>query len=81
MRAERKSSRSRLGRRPAWGNLGGHQGVIKEIEACRLKCTLVNCHRRIEFSELQRYQAGQQVRSEDALQKLTTMSEELGMEF
>jgi excisionase family DNA binding protein len=55
--------------------------VIKEIEAGRLKCTLVNRHRRIEFSELQRYQAGQQKRSEDALQKLTTMSEDLGMEF
>jgi hypothetical protein len=41
----------------------------------------VNRHRRIEFSELRRYQAGQQKRSEDALQKLTTMSEELGMEF
>ena len=55
--------------------------VIKEIEAGRLKCTLVNRHRRIEFSELQRYQAGQQKRSDDALQKPTTMSEELGMEF
>jgi hypothetical protein len=55
--------------------------VIKEIEAGRLKCTLVNRHRRIEFSELQRYQAGQQKRSEDALQKLTTISADLGMEF
>lgn len=28
--------------------------VIKEIQAQRLKCRLVNCHRRIEFEELQR---------------------------
>ena len=55
--------------------------VIKEIEAMRLKCTLVNRHRRIEFPELQRYQADQQKRSEDALQKLTTISGDLGMEF
>lgn len=55
--------------------------VIKEIEAGRLKCHKVNRHRRIEFSELMRYQAAQQMNTENALQKLTDMSEAIGMEF
>jgi len=55
--------------------------VIKEIEAGRLKCHKVNRHRRIEFSELKRYQAQQQKNAEDALQKLTAISESLGMDF
>ena len=55
--------------------------VIKEIEANRLKCRKVNRHRRIEFEELRRYQAEQQQKSEQALQDLTKLSEELGLEF
>ncbi|MBY0408976.1 MAG: helix-turn-helix domain-containing protein [Burkholderiaceae bacterium] len=55
--------------------------VIKEIEANRLKCRKVNRHRRIEFEELRRYQAAQQQQSEQALQDLTQLSEELGLEF
>lgn len=55
--------------------------VIKEIEANRLKCRKVNRHRRIEFEELRRYQAAQQQQSEKALQDLTQLSEELGLEF
>lgn len=55
--------------------------VIKEIEANRLKCRKVNRHRRIEFEELRRYQTGQQQKSEQALQDLTKLSEELGLEF
>ena len=55
--------------------------VIKEIEANRLKCRKVNRHRRIEFAELRRYQAAQQQQSEKALQDLTQLSEELGLEF
>ena len=55
--------------------------VIKEIEANRLKCRKVNRHRRIEFEELRRYQAAQQQQSEQALQDLTRVSEELGLEF
>lgn len=55
--------------------------VIKEIEAGRLQCNRVNRHRRIEFSELKRYQAEQKKNSEEALQKLADMSEALGMEF
>ncbi len=55
--------------------------VIKEIEANRIKCRKVNRHRRIEFEELRRYQAAQQQQSEQALQDLTRLSEELGLEF
>lgn len=55
--------------------------VIKEIEANRLKCRKVNRHRRIEFEELRRYQAAQQQQSEQALQDLAQLSEELGLEF
>lgn len=55
--------------------------VIKEIEANRLKCRKVNRHRRIEFEELRRYQTAQQQQSEQALQDLTKLSEELGLEF
>jgi excisionase family DNA binding protein len=55
--------------------------VIKEIEANRLKCRKVNRHRRIEFEELRRYQAEQQQKSDQALQELTKLSEELGLEF
>ena len=55
--------------------------VIKEIEANRLKCRKVNRHRRIEFEELRRYQAAQQQQSEQVLQDLTQLSEELGLEF
>ena len=55
--------------------------VIKEIEATRLKCRKVNRHRRIEFEELRRYQSAQQQQSEQALQDLTQLSEELRLEF
>jgi excisionase family DNA binding protein len=55
--------------------------VIKEIEANRLACRKVNRHRRIEFEELRRYQAMQQQQSEQALQDLTKLSEELGLEL
>lgn len=52
--------------------------VIKEIEAGRLVCRLVNRHRRIEFEELMRYQREQKVSSEKALKQLTTLSREMG---
>ncbi|MBC7380407.1 MAG: helix-turn-helix domain-containing protein [Burkholderiaceae bacterium] len=55
--------------------------VIKEINANRLKCRLVNRHRRIEFEELQKYQAEQKARSAQALQDLTTLSEELKLDL
>lgn len=55
--------------------------VIKEIEAGRLKYRLVNRHRRIEFEELMRYQKAQKERSEDALKKLSKLSQEMGEEL
>jgi len=55
--------------------------VIKEIEAGRLKCRLVNRHRRIEFEELTRYQDEQKQRSGAALKKLREVSDEIGEEL
>jgi len=52
--------------------------VIKESDANRLKCRLVNSHRRIEFEELVRYQEAQKQRSENALQKLRQYSDDIG---
>lgn len=52
--------------------------VIKEVEAGHLKCRLVNRHRRIEFEELVRYQAAQKQRSEQALDKLRKVSDDIG---
>ena len=53
----------------------------QEIEANRLACRKVNRHRRIEFEELRHYQAAQQQQLEQALQDLTKLSEELGLEL
>ena len=55
--------------------------VIKEIEGGRLRCRKVGRHRRIEFEELRRYQAAQRERSEQALQKLAELSQELGLGY
>lgn len=55
--------------------------VIKEIEAGRLRCRKVSRHRRIEFDELRRYQAAQRARSEEALQKLAALSQDLGLGY
>ncbi|WP_048438917.1 helix-turn-helix domain-containing protein [Caenimonas sp. SL110] len=55
--------------------------VIKEIQAGRIKCRLVNRHRRIEFEELMRYQQDQKKRSEEALEKLSRISSEMGEEL
>ena len=55
--------------------------VIKEIEEGRLRCRKVGRHRRIEFEELRRYQAAQCERSEQALQKLADLSQELGLSY
>jgi excisionase family DNA binding protein len=52
--------------------------VVKEIDAGRLQCRLVNRHRRIEFEELMRYQTEQKQRSEAALQLLSQISQEMG---
>jgi excisionase family DNA binding protein len=55
--------------------------VIKEIDANRLKCRLVNSHRRIEFEELVRYQEEQKLRAENALKKLRKSSDDIGEEL
>ena len=55
--------------------------VIKEINAQRLKCRLVNSHRRIEFEELLRYQKEQKKRSVKALKKMQQISDEIGEEL
>ena len=55
--------------------------VIKEIAASRLKCRLVNRHRRIEFAELMRYQAEQKKLSADALQEVSKLGTEIGQEL
>jgi len=55
--------------------------VIKEIEAGRLKCRQVGRHRWIEFEDLRRYQAAQRAQSEEALQKLADLSQDLGLGY
>lgn len=55
--------------------------VIKEIEAGRLKCRLINRHRRIEFEELMRYKEAQKQRSSGALKRLNDLSQEMGEEL
>lgn len=54
--------------------------VVKEIEAGRMKCHMVNTHRRIDFDELQRYQADQQQRSAEALRRMNEIDRQLGEE-
>ena len=53
--------------------------VVKQIEEGHLKCRKVGRHRRIEFQELIRFQQQQRQKSEDALQRLTDLSQELGL--
>jgi excisionase family DNA binding protein len=55
--------------------------VIKEIDAGRLRCRKVGRHRRIEFEELRRYQAAQGEQSEQALQELAALSQDLGLGY
>jgi excisionase family DNA binding protein len=53
--------------------------VIKLIEEGALKCRKVGRHRRIEFQDLVAFQQQMRQRSEDALQRLTDLSQELGL--
>lgn len=50
--------------------------VIKEVEAGRLKCRKVGRQRRVEFTELRRYQGAQRLESERALQELADLSQD-----
>jgi excisionase family DNA binding protein len=53
--------------------------VIKQIEAGKLAHRKVGRHRRVEFSELLRFQAAQKAASENALQKLVDLSQSLNL--
>ncbi|MEQ6437216.1 helix-turn-helix domain-containing protein [Comamonas sp. w2-DMI] len=55
--------------------------VIKEIEQGRLKCRMVNRHRRIEFEELVKYQTESQARSEQALSNIAKLTKDIGQEL
>lgn len=55
--------------------------VIKQIEQGRLHCRKVGRHRRVEFQELLRFQQQQQQHSEDALQGLSDLSQELDLGY
>ena len=55
--------------------------VIKEIEAGRIHCRLVNRHRRIEFQELQRYKAQQKKQSAEDLKEISRLTQAIGQEF
>ncbi len=55
--------------------------VIKEIDAGRLACRMVNLHRRIMFEDLVRYQDQQKRRSADALKAASQASDEIGQEL
>jgi excisionase family DNA binding protein len=55
--------------------------VIKEIEAGRLHCRMVNRHRRIEFQELQRYKEEQKERAAEQLAAISRLTQSLGQEL
>ncbi|MEO8387681.1 helix-turn-helix domain-containing protein [Polaromonas sp.] len=55
--------------------------VIKEIEAQRLGCRMVNKHRRIEFEELVRYQAQEKENAANALRDVSRFTREIGQEL
>ncbi len=54
--------------------------VVKEIDAGRIDCHMVNTHRRIDFEELLRYQAAQKERSAAALRRMHELDQQLGEE-
>jgi excisionase family DNA binding protein len=53
--------------------------VVKLIEEGALKCRRVGRHRRVEFQDLVQFQQQLRQKSEDALQRLTDLSQELGL--
>lgn len=55
--------------------------VIKEIEAGRLPCRLVNRHRRIAFEKLVKYQTEASARSEKALSEVVRLTRDIGQEL
>jgi len=55
--------------------------VIKEINAGRVPCRMVNRHRRIMFVDLVKYQAQQKKDSAAALKALSRVNREIGQEL
>ncbi len=53
--------------------------VVKLIEEGTLKCRRVGRHRRVEFQDLVQFQQQLRQKSEGALQRLTDLSQELGL--
>ncbi len=56
-----------------------HPYVIKQIEDGALKSRKVGQHRRVKVEDLAQFQLQLKQRSEDALQRLTDLSQELGL--
>ena len=54
--------------------------VIKEIEAGRLPCRMVGTHRRVEFVDLVEYRNRMREAQERALQQLSELDHELGLD-
>lgn len=54
--------------------------VVKQIESGLLKCRKVGRHRRVEFSELMRYQKDSQIKRDAALNELVALGQELGLD-
>jgi excisionase family DNA binding protein len=54
--------------------------VVKQIESGQLKCRKVGRHRRVEFSELMRYQKDSQIKRDAALNELVALGQELGLD-
>lgn len=54
--------------------------VVKQIESGQLKCRKVGRHRRVEFSELMRYQKESQIKRDAALDELVALGQELGLD-
>lgn len=54
--------------------------VVKQIESGQLKCRKVGRHRRVEFSELMRYQKDSQIKRNAALDELVALRQELGLD-
>lgn len=55
--------------------------VVKQIEEGHMKCRRVGRHRRIELSEVLRFEASMRKESEEALQEMADLSQELGMGY
>ncbi len=55
--------------------------VVKQIEEGRLNCRRVGRHRRVEFNDVLHFQAEMKAQSNQALQALADINEELGLDY